>query len=131
MGDVLALALMVLLVSCAVLVLLGWSRPESRFMIGLLQIRRDRSPKRPDPRRDAAVVCWSVLGSAAASVGLVISRRPEVDASDVSGGSLLVLGCAGIGAVCLGLAAWVLWGSPPQLLRPAALREPAPGPPAP
>jgi hypothetical protein len=97
---------MLLLVSCAVPILVGWRNPSSKFLVGLVQTRDARSK---DPARTAAAACWLILGFTAGSIGLVASQ-PYV------GALLVVAGCA--------VAAWVRFGDAPQSLRPVAMRDP-------
>ncbi len=106
---------MLLLVSCAALVLLGWRDPTSRFLVGFVQTRDVRSK---DPRRTAAAACWLILGFAAGAVGLLVRLEADQPRYDTVG-----YVCGAIALACLAVAGYVRFGEAPQSLRPAAMRS--------
>jgi uncharacterized membrane protein len=112
---------MLLLISCSVLILAGWRNPASRFLVGFVQSRNVRSG---DPARRAAAACWLILGFAAGSVGLLASVDPDEPLRDASLHNILGYVCAVVFLACLAIAVWVRWGTAPQSLRPAAMRDP-------
>jgi hypothetical protein len=118
--TVIVLLGMLLLVSCAVLVLAGWRNPSSRFLVGLVQTRDARSK---DPARTAAAACWLILGFAAGSVGLLVSLDRDEPLSEAAPDGPVGYGCAVVLVACLAVAAWVRLGDAPRSLRPAAMRD--------
>ncbi|MEJ7832697.1 MAG: hypothetical protein WKF79_07270 [Nocardioides sp.] len=122
--DVIGVLGSVMFVGCGLLIVIEWRNPRSGFLLGLIQTRTRRRPGSTDPARDAAAICWAILGFTVASPGLLYSA--------VTTGSSLrrapaegVVGyvCVGAFLACLVLAAWVCFGNAPQRLRPAAMRE--------
>ena len=121
MRTVLGLLGLVLLLSCAGPIMLGWRNPSSRFLVGFVQTRDVRSK---DPKRTAAAACWLILGFAAGAVGLLASWEADEPWRDASPPNLVgYLTCA-VAVACLGVAAYVRFGEAPQSLRPAAMRDP-------
>jgi protein-S-isoprenylcysteine O-methyltransferase Ste14 len=112
---------MLLFVSCSVLILAGWRKPSSRFLVGFVQTRNVKSG---DPARRAAAACWLILGFAAGSVGLLASVDPDEPLRDTSLHNLLGYVSAVAFVAGLAVAVWVRWGDAPQSLRPAAMRDP-------
>jgi hypothetical protein len=117
--TVLGLVGLVLLLSCAVPILLGWRNPESRFLVGFVQTRDARSK---DPKRTAAAACWLILGFAAGAVGAMTSWEANEPLSDASPPNLVGYFTGAVAVACLGVAAYVRFGDAPQSLRPAAMR---------
>ena len=120
MRTVLGLLGFVLFLSCAVLILVGWRNPSSRFLLGFVQTRDVRSK---DPKRTAAAACWGILGFAAGSVGVLVSLDPDERLRHASPQNLVGYVCGAVALACLAVAAYVRFGDAPQSLRPAAMRS--------
>lgn len=120
MRTVIVVLGMLLLVSCAVLILVGWRNPSSRFLVGFVQTRDARSK---DPARTAAAACWLILGFAAGSIGLLVSLEADESLDEASLDNLPGYVCAVVLIACVAVAAWVRFGDAPQSLRPAAMRS--------
>ena len=120
MRTVLTVLGMLLLVSCAAPILVGWRNPASRFLVGFVQTRDARSK---DPARTAAAACWLILGLAVGSIGLLVSLEADESLREASLHDLPGYVCAVVLVACLGVAAWVRFGDAPQSLRPAAMRS--------
>jgi hypothetical protein len=110
-----------LFVSCAVLILVGWRNPSSRFLVGFVQTRDVRST---DPKRTAAAACWLILGFAAGAIGVLVSWDSQDTMRTVSPQSAAGFVCAAVALACLSVAAYVRFDDAPQWLRPAAMRDP-------
>lgn len=112
---------MLLFLSCAVLILAGWTNPSSRFLTGFVQTR-NRNAK--DPRRTAAAACWLLLGLAVGSVGMLVSLEEDRGLTDLRLHNLPGYVCAVAMLLCLAVAVYVRVADAPQALRPAAMRDP-------
>ncbi|GAB3255449.1 hypothetical protein [Nocardioides dilutus] len=121
MRTVLVVLGTLLFLSCALLILVGWRNPSSRFLVGFVQTRNVKSG---DPARRAAAACWLILGFAAGFIGLLASVDPDEPLRDASLHNVVGYASAVAFAACVAVAAWVRWGGAPQSLRPAAMRDP-------
>ena len=120
MRTVISVLGMLLFVSCAVLILVGWRNPSSRFLVGFVQTRDADSQ---NPLRTAAAACWLLLGFAAGSLGLLVSWDSDASLRNATLDSLPGSVCAVVMLSCFAVAAWVRFGSAPPWLRPMAMRE--------
>ena len=119
MQTVISAVGILLFVSCAVLILVGWRNPSNRFLVGFVQTR---DAKGSNPLRTAAAACWLLLGFAAGSVGVLVSWDRDGSVRNTTLHNVPGYACAVSMLVCIAVAAWVRFGEAPLWLRPAAMR---------